>query len=233
MAEVWRQGDKNRDELEMRLLGLLRDELAEKLSGYVMDVEGKGMSSGIRLVISLPELQSFVPSMKATVSWRYKKLSFMSDWKRQDVIGIKVEFERDSRDNYRSNSRSYTYDFKNECLKPDTFQKLVAFVKGESEVKIHRFKETGKRQKAQKQLLQQAVAKLKTAGYTVTVSKYAFQDESKDADVPFMVARPNGKFEQPLKVLTSGLLSHNLGIVDLKDVANFVGCLEQTLRYTK
>jgi hypothetical protein len=65
------------------------------------------------------------------------------------------------------------------------------------------------------------------------VSKYAFQDESKDADVPFMVARPNGKFEQPMKVLTSGLLSHNLGIVDLKDVANFVGCLEQTLRYTK
>ena len=233
MAEVWRLGDKNRDELEVRLLNSLRDELLEKMPGYVLDVVAKGMSNGIQLEISLPELQAFMPRMKASISWRYKKSNFATDWERREVIGIKAEFDRDSHDSYRSNARSYGYDFKSECLKPDSFQKLVAFVKGESEGKIHRFKETGKLKKAQKELLQQAAAKLKEAGYTVTVSKHAFEDELRDNDIPFTVARPNGKFEQKLKVLKSGQLRHDLGDVDLKNVANFAGCLEQTLRYIK
>jgi hypothetical protein len=233
MAEVWRLGDENRDAFETRLLVLLQDELAKKMPGYEFAIERHSVSSGPMLNVSYPELQAFLPNVKASIGWRYKKSSFLTEWKLRDVIGIRVEFDRVSCDNYRSNHRNYGYDFANERLKPDTLQKLVAFIKGESEAKIHRFQNTGKRKMAQKELFQQAASKLKEAGYAVVVSQRAFEDELNDRDVSFVVSRPNGSFEQPLKVLTSGQLSHNLGDVDLKDVANFVGCLEQTLRYIK
>lgn len=233
MAEVWRLGDENRKENEFRLLGLLKGELAEKLSGYVLSLDENMVSSGAELHVISPELQALIPKMKATISFRYEKGSFLSDWKRKPAVGIQAYFERDGTDGYRKNQRSYGFDFEKEQLKPGSFQKLVSYLKGETETKIFRCKATDSRKKAQKELLQQASAKLKAAGYEVTASQYDLSDGLVDRDVNFKIRRPNGKFEQSLKVLTSGELHHNLGTIDLKDVANFVGCLEQALRYVK
>lgn len=233
MAEIWKSGDESRLENESRLLELLRIQLVEKMPDYKIVLTEGATGSIPQLAVTHPGLQALLPNMEARVFFRYKKASFLSDYARRDVVGIRADFQSSSIDGFRCNQRNYGYDFKKERLKPSSFQKLVSFLKGETEAKIDQCQVAGNRRKAQKELLQQAADRLKAAGYVVTVPKWTLAEGVAERDIVFKVARPNGDFEQSMKVLTTGRLNHSLGMVDLKDAANFVGCLEQVLRYVK
>lgn len=232
MAKRWYSNDDNAAELERSNLVRLKNLLEDDLPGYDVHFVSKNLFGMPEIMIGYPELLQLMPEMNLIIRFRYEK-SVGYSVRGGLVCGISCAFKADPTNRYSSARRNYGYDFDHERVKKAAYQKLVAFIKSETEVKLFRVKNNIDRNTAKKALLKQSAEKLKTAGYAVETNKSNMLLSKEDKRVRFSVSRPNGGFVQSFEVLANGRIGHELGEVDLKDLPNFTGCLEQALRYTK